>query len=324
MQATDLADADIGTLVSGLPTVRSALTGAQSAVVIHQAELVRIRREIDELQAQSRRQQNAYEAAAEDYRRLEQSDNPAAVEKQNRDVAAARAASDAMEGIAERYRQLVQQADTSTHACADAMTSAWDPHRKAVSVFGLMLSNPGNVLLGGVGITASSLNMLRIDAEVAEATSIATEIDEMQFIDATDPAVQAKFARLAEIWNSESANGVFATAFYDKLGPDNTVDLMARVATVIQPPESGDYGPLNQALLHDLQADMANGLSAAMQGVELNPTGSLQDSGRPERRLGDRVDGKGTQRCHCPVERRTHPGQGLCAVDGHPGRGQWI
>ena len=279
MQATDLADADIGTLITGLPTVRTALTSAGTAVTTHHATLTRIRLQVDELRAALHRQENALEMAQQDYHQLEQRDDAAAVAQQNEDVARANSAGAALREIIDQYQQLIQRANASAEACAAAMTTAWDPQHHSLSAFGLMLSDPGRLLLNEAGLGTDTLNMLRIDAEVAEASVLAAEIDALQYLDATDPAVQAKFARLAEIWNSESANGVFATEFYNRLGPDGTVDVMARIGTVLHPVD-GDLntGPLNQALIHDLQTDMANGLSAAMRGIELDANGKLQDT----------------------------------------------
>ena len=53
---------------------------------------------------------------------------------------------------------------------------------------------------------------------------------------------------------------------------------MARIGTVIVPDGYLDTGPLTQSLIQDLQADMANGLSAATQGIDYGADGSLTDT----------------------------------------------
>ena len=70
MQAADLADADIGTLMAGLPMVRTALGAAHTALTTHQATLSRIRADIDDLETRFRQQTQVWESANHDYRQL--------------------------------------------------------------------------------------------------------------------------------------------------------------------------------------------------------------------------------------------------------------
>ncbi|MEP6560358.1 MAG: hypothetical protein ABJD68_04680, partial [Nakamurella sp.] len=83
MQATELGDADIGILVGGLPTVRTALGTAQTAVTSHQATLTRIRTEVDDLRNRYQQQQTAFETAEHDFLQLGlRLDDAAAAERQ--------------------------------------------------------------------------------------------------------------------------------------------------------------------------------------------------------------------------------------------------
>ncbi|MET0966140.1 MAG: hypothetical protein ABWZ02_07075, partial [Nakamurella sp.] len=275
MQATALADADIGILIGGLPTVRTALDTAQTAVSTHQATLTRIRGEIDDLRSRYLQQDRIFDAAERDYIANSTRTDSAAVNQREHDLATGRAAVAAQQGIAEEYQALLTSANSSAQTCALALTTAWDPTGRSHSSPN---GDKGMVLLAGAGISTANLNVLRINNEVAEAAKLATELDGMDWIDATDPATQQKIARLAEIWGRDGHSEIFATGFYNKLGADDTVDLMARIATFIQPNGPADSGPVDAALIHGLQADMANGLALATDGIEYGSDGSLVDN----------------------------------------------
>ena len=275
MAATDIADADIATLVNGLPTVRAALDKAHTAVSTHQSTLTRIRSEVDDLRTRYRQQDRIFDDAERDYIANSTRTDPAAVNQREHDLATGRAAVAAQQAIAAEYQGLVTSANTSAQSCALALTTAWDPTGKSHSA---PAGDKGMVLLAGAGITATNLNVLRISNEVAEAAQLAADLDGMDRIDATDPQTQQKIARLAEIWQRDGDVEMFATGFYNKLGADDTVDLLARVATFIQPSGPDDTGPVNAALVHGLQADMADGLALATSGIEYGPDGSLVDN----------------------------------------------
>jgi hypothetical protein len=274
MQATELADADLGTLLAGLPTVRAALRAAHDAVVAHQGTLRRIRRDIDDLETRFRQQAHVWESADHDYRQLTVAGSAPSLPLAAA-LATANAATAAQEDIWANYLWLLAEADASAQTCTDALTTAWDPQHRARSS---LLIGPGVALMEPAGISSSSLNMLRIDAEVAEAGRLAADITAMEYLVGNDPDAQAKIGRLAEIWRAESTNGVFATAFYARIGTDVTIDLLARLGAVVPPNGNLDTGPLNQQLLHQLQTSMAQGFGVATQGIEYNADGALIDT----------------------------------------------
>jgi hypothetical protein len=84
---------------------------------------------------------------------------------------------------------------------------------------------------------------------------------------------------------------------YARLGDDDTVDVLARIGTVLHPAGDLDTGPLTQTqeLIHDLQTDMANGLGAAMQGIQLDGDGKLHDTGPGTPIVGRRPDLSGVR-----------------------------
>ena len=120
--------------------------------------------------------------------------------------------------------------------------------------------------------------MLRIQREVSEAIELATQINGQQQLTATDPALQQSVARLAAIWEKEGANGVFATTFFSALGTDGTVDLLARVGTLIQPAGPAGTGAVTAELIRGLQTDLGAGLAMSTAGIEYGPDGTLQDT----------------------------------------------
>ena len=271
MQAADLADADIGTLMAGLPTIRTALGAAHTALTTHQATLGRIRAEIDDLESRFRQQAHVWESANHDYQQQVATAGSAPSLSLTAALATANAATAAQESIWANYLQLLTEADSSAQTCMDALTTSWDPTHRASIV-----TDPGLLLLAPAGLSTSGLNLLRIDADVAEAGRLAAQIAALDGSAATDPAAQAMISRLAEIWMAEGANGVFATAFYNRLGADDTVDLMAAIATTIPPGRPGESGPITPALIADLQRQLATGMARATTGIEF-VGGSLQD-----------------------------------------------
>ena len=116
-------------------------------------------------------------------------------------------------------------------------------------------------------------------ADHSEAIAFATQIDGQQQLTATDPALQRRVARFAAIWDKEGANGVFATTFFSALGADGTVDLLARVGTLIQPTGPAGTGAVTVELIRGLQTDLGTGLAMSTAGIEYGPDGSLQDTG---------------------------------------------
>jgi len=273
--AAELADADIGVLATGLPVVRSGLDAAQAAVLTHRGTLTRIRADVDELRIRSLRAEHAIAAADAKFDELADRTDPMSGLLRQSAEDAGQAATAAHQSVAEEYQQLVHQANTSAQSCADALASAWDPAGRSRSS---TLADPGGVLLSRGGMSVSSLSMLRIQREVDEAIALATQIDGLQQPTATDPALQQRVARLAAIWDKESENGVFATRFFSTLGADGTVDLLARVGTLIQPTGPAGTGALTDELIRGLQTDLGAGLAMSTTGIEYGPNGLLQDS----------------------------------------------
>ncbi|MET0966652.1 MAG: hypothetical protein ABWZ02_09665 [Nakamurella sp.] len=308
MQASDLADADIGVLVDGLPIVRSALDSARTAITTQQTTLTRIRGEIDELKVRYRQQAAAIESATSDLAQLSTRTDPMAVVLGQGVAAAQNAAIGAQADIEAQYQQLLHDAETATQSCEDALTTSWNPNHRPSSGY---LQN-GPTLLDQAGISVGSLNMLRIDAEVAEAAGLSAALAGMQDMDPADPAVQQRIVRLAEIWNQESANGVFATKFYQTLGADDTVDMMARVAVLIQPNDGDGTGRVDPAMLQNLQHNMAGGLSLATAGLDYAADGSLQDTvpGGLDAGWVDALTAKGRSTMFVPVDGRPYQVRG--------------
>jgi len=247
-QATEVADADIGVLATGLPTVRSRLDTARAAVLTHRGTLARIRADVDELRIRSLRAEHAIAAAQAQVDDLSARTDPMSGLLRESAVDA-EAATASRQSVADAYQQLVHQANASAQNCADSLTSAWDPAGRSR---GAGLADPGGVLLAQGGISVSSLSMLRIQRAVGEAIALSTDIDRRQLLTATDPALQERVARLAAIWDEEGSNGVFATEFFAALGADDTVDLLARVGTLIQPTGPAGTGAITPEIFMGL------------------------------------------------------------------------
>ena len=271
MQAADLADADIGTLMAGLPMVRTALGAAHTALTTHQATLSRIRADIDDLETRFRQQTQVLESVNHDYRQLTATAGDAPSLQVTAALATTNAATAAQEAIWANYLQLLTDADISAQTCMDALTTSWDPSRRASIV-----TDPGLILLAPTGLSTTGLNLLRINADVAEAGRLGAQLAALDGRDSTDPAAQAMISRLAEIWTAEGDNGIFATEFYNRLGADDAVNLMAAIATTIPPGRQGESGSITPALIGDLQCRLANGLARATTGIEFAGD-SLQD-----------------------------------------------
>ena len=274
-QATELADADIGVLATGLPTVRSRLDTARAAVLTHRGTLARIRADVDELRIRSLQAEHAIAAAQAQVDDLSARTDPMSGLLRESAVDAGQAATASEQSVADAYQQLVHRANASAQNCADSLTSAWDPAGRSR---GAGLADPGGVLLAQGGISVSSLSMLRIQRAVGEAIALSTDIDRRQLLTATDPALQERVARLAAIWDEEGSNGVFATEFFAALGADDTVDLLARVGTLIQPTGPAGTGAITPELIRSLQADLGVGLAMSTAGIQYGADGSLQDT----------------------------------------------
>ena len=158
-QATELADADIGVLATGLPMVRSRVDAAQGAVLTHRGTLTRIRADVDELRIRFLQAEHAVVTTDGQLNDLAERTDPMSVLLRESTMDAGRAATAAQQSVAEAYQQLVHDANTSAQACADALASAWDPAGRSR---GGSLADPGGVLLSQGGISVSSLNMLTI------------------------------------------------------------------------------------------------------------------------------------------------------------------
>ncbi len=274
-QATELADADIRVLATGLPTVRSGLDTARAAVLTHRGTLTRIRADVDELRIRSLQAGHAIASAQAQVDELAARTDPMSVLLRQSAADAGQAATAARQSVTDAYQQLVQQANVSAQSCVDALGSAWDPARRSGSAG---LADPGGVLLSQGGISVSSLSMLRIQREVSEAIALSTQINGLQQLTATDAALQQRVARLAAIWDREGPNGVFATEFFAALGAEDTVDLLARVGTLIQPTGPAGTGAITPELVRGLQTDLGAGLAMSTAGIQYGPDGSLQDT----------------------------------------------